>query len=113
MSNEHVATLFDYWSTPSKAQTLREKYEQFNQANPWVFQSLAGMAIELQERGVEHYGIAALFEVLRYEHTMRTNDSSTPFKLSNSYRAFYARDIMATFPDLDGFFTTRPSVADD
>lgn len=93
--------------------TLRGKYERFNDSNPWVFQALAHMAIDLKARGVEHYGIAALFEVLRYQHTMSTTDDSSPFKLSNSYRAFYARDIMQRFPELDGFFVTRPSIADD
>ena len=93
--------------------SLRQKYERFNDSNPWVFQALAHMAIDLKARGVEHYGIAALFEVLRYQHTMNTTDDSSPFKLSNSYRAFYARDIMQRFPELDGFFVTRPSIADD
>ena len=93
--------------------TLRKKYEKFNEANGWVFQALAHMAIDLKARGVKQYGIAALFEVLRYQHTMSTTDELSPFKLSNSYRAFYARDIMAAFPELQDFFVTRPSVADE
>jgi hypothetical protein len=93
--------------------SLRLKYERFHQANPWVFNELARLALDLRARGVNQYGIAALFEVLRYQHTLRTNDGSSPFKLSNSYRAFYARDLMAAYPDrLAGFFVTRPSVAD-
>ena len=93
--------------------TLRSKYERFHDSNPHVFQSLAHMAIDLKARGVHQYGIAALFEVLRYQHTMSTTDDSSPFKLSNSYKPFYARDIMECFPELDGFFVTRPSIADD
>lgn len=93
--------------------TLRDKYERFNKANPHVFQSLAHMAIDLKAKGVQQYGIAALFEVLRYEHTMSTTDDSFQFKLSNSYKPFYARDIMAAFPELQDFFVIRPSVADE
>ena len=92
---------------------LRSKYERFHQDNPWVMEHLARLALDLRSRGVQQYGVAALFEVLRYQHTMRTNDVATPFKLSNSYRAFYARDLMRFYPALDGFFVTRPSVADE
>jgi hypothetical protein len=47
---------------------------------------------------------------LRYEHAI-TNDPSSEFKFNNNYRAFMAREIMQK-PMLEGFFSTRKSVAD-
>jgi hypothetical protein len=92
--------------------TIAERYAAFTQANPWVYQSLVRMARELKAKGIHHYGIAALWEVLRYDWTLRTADPNSQLKLCNDYRAFYAREIMLRVPDLDGFFTTRKSQAD-
>ena len=86
------------------------KYEAFKKANPWVMPTLTKMCYQLMHRGYTHYGIAALVEVLRYEYTL-TNDPSSEFKFNNNYRAFMAREIMQK-PMLEGFFSTRKSVAD-
>jgi hypothetical protein len=100
-------SLFDVLAVP--AEML--KYEAFKEANPWVLRTLTRMSYELQNRGYSHYGIAALIEVLRYEYAL-TNDPSSDFKFNNNYRAFFAREIMQTNPQLNGFFSTRKSVAD-
>ena len=92
--------------------TIAERYAAFTKRNPWVYQTFLRMARELKAKGIEHYGIAALWEVLRYDWTMRTSDPNSQLKLCNDYRAFYAREIMLRNPDLDGFFTTRKSQAD-
>ena len=86
------------------------KYEAFKTATPWVMPPLTKMCYQLMHRGYTHYGIAALIEVLRYEHAI-TNDPSSEFKFNNNYRAFMAREIMQK-PMLEGFFSTRKSVAD-
>jgi hypothetical protein len=100
-------SLFDVFITSDEML----KYEAFKKANPWVLRTLTRMSYELQERGYKHYGIAALIEVLRYEYAL-TNDPSSDFKFNNNYRAFFAREIMQMNPPLDGFFSTRKSVAD-
>ncbi len=87
------------------------KYEAFKEANPWVLPKLTRMSIDLRNRGFWHYGIAALVEVLRYDHAL-THDPSSEFKFNNNYKAFMAREIMQNNPMLDGFFSTRKSVAD-
>ena len=87
------------------------KYEAFKKANPWVMPTLTKMCYQLMHRGYTHYGIAALIEVLRYEHAI-TNDPSSEFKFNNNYRAFMAREIMQNNPMLEGFFSTRKSAAD-
>ena len=92
--------------------TTAERYAAFHRANPLVMELLVDMAYKLRARGVRHYGIAALWEALRYDWTIRTSDPSSQLKLPNDYRAYYAREIMARHPDLEGFFTTRKSQAD-
>lgn len=89
----------------------RLKYEAFKEANPWVMPALLQMVYKLHIQGHTHYGIAALVEVLRYQHAT-TNDLNSEFKFNNNYRAFMAREIMQNNPMLDGFFSIRKSVAD-
>jgi len=99
-------SLFDVLEVPAE----KLKYEAFKEANPWVMPALLKMVYKLHIQGHTHYGIAALVEVLRYEHAI-TNDPSSEFKFNNNYRAFMAREIMQK-PMLEGFFSTRKSVAD-
>lgn len=88
-----------------EALPLDERFERFHQLNPQVYLALRAMAVAMLEAGVRRYGIAGLFEVLRYEHVLRTRGEE--FKLNNSFRAFYARRLMEREPRLDGFFETR------
>ena len=64
------------------------------------------MALRLRERGRKRYGIATLFEVLRYRSDLTTTGSGG-FKLNNDFRALYARRLMDNEPELVGFFSTR------
>jgi len=89
-----------------------DRWQAFNYANPTVIVELTDMARRLKARGVEHYGIGALWEVLRYQRLV-TDDPTSNFKLNDHYRAYYAREIMARNPDLEGFFATRRSAADE
>jgi hypothetical protein len=88
-------------------QTLQQRFTVYHEANPQVYRRLVAMARELRSRGVQRYGIAALWEVLRYQSLTTTDTDGLPFKLSNNHRAYYARLIHQNEPDLDGFFTTR------
>ena len=89
----------------------RLKYEAFKEANPWVIESLTKMCYNIYNNGRDHYGIAALVEVLRYQHAI-AQDPNSEFKVNNNYRAYMAREIMQNNPMLEGFFSTRKSAAD-
>jgi len=95
-----------------RGQTLAERFAAFHATNPHVLTALRELALRLRRRGVKHYGIAALFEVLRFESMIRTADPEG-WKLNNSYRSFYSRLLMAQCAELDGFFETRTSAADE
>lgn len=89
----------------SPESTLEERFEEFHRANPHVYQELLKRALCLRERGVRRFGIAAIFEALRYEAAMETGGDT--WKLNNDYRAFYARLLMKNVVALNGFFEIR------
>jgi len=86
--------------------TLEDRFWQFHYSNPWVFEELVRLARFAKAQGQRKIGIAMLVERLRWSFEIETN-TNDQWKLNNSYRSFYARHIMATCPDLDGFFETR------
>ena len=93
-----------------RGQTLAERFQAFHQANPHVYAALRGMALAMKRRGMAHYSIKAMWEVLRFQAIATHGDA---YKLNNDYTAMYARKLMAEVPELDGFFETRKSKADD
>jgi hypothetical protein len=81
-------------------------FHKFHAENPWVYEELRLMALKLKRSGRESYGVAALFEVLRYEHAIQTK-SDDGLKLNNNYRALYARMLAQNEPELKEFFRMR------
>jgi len=82
---------------------------QFHAENPNVYDMALGIARRIQGFGVEHYGIGAIWEVLRYKYLETYGDV---YKLNNNYRAWYARFLMENEADLEGFFQLRSSPHD-
>ena len=87
--------------------SLDERFQQFHAENPWVYVTLVRLARKAKAHGQERYGIAALFEVMRWERMLQTKHNASDFKLNNNHRAYYARLIMNSNPDLAGFFEVR------
>lgn len=90
---------------PRDGASIEAEFRQFHEANPEVYCELVRLARRLQKSGQETYGIAGLFEVLRYDRYLSTDGK--PFKLSNNLRSRYARLIMEQEADLATFFRTR------
>jgi len=89
---------------PSHAAAFR----RFHAENPQVYQHLERLAFKLKNKGINRWGIKALWEVLRYELAISTNGPVGTFKLNNNYTAHYARLLMERNPrDLEGFFELR------
>jgi hypothetical protein len=80
---------------------------EFHIANPLVYNELRDYALDLQHKGRKHYGVKALFEVVRFHRALLTDDQLCEWKLNNSYTALYARLLMSNEPELRGFFRTR------
>jgi hypothetical protein len=90
--------------------TIEDNFNVFHNRNPHVYKNLVDMAKEyrLQRRSCR-VGIATLWEALRWSYLITTTDDD--FKLNNSYRALYARIIMANEPELRGLFETRRRIS--
>ena len=84
---------------------IEEKFEAFHAENPEVYAELVRLARRVRGAGRTRYGIATLFEVMRYRRDIQT--SGDVFKLNNNFRALYARKIMEENPELNGLFATR------
>lgn len=87
------------------SQQIYQQFLNFWNQNPQVYVRLKELALSLRRKGHERYSINGLFEVLRWEHAMRTTGDS--FKLNNNYRAWYARALMQNELKLRDFFETR------
>jgi hypothetical protein len=86
---------------------IERDFWAFHIANPCVYQELRDHALELRRRGRTHYGIKALFEVVRFHRALQTLDPKYEWKLNNNYSSLYARMLMANEPELRNFFHTR------
>lgn len=88
-----------------KDATIRQRFEAFHKANPHVYGHLVRLALDIRQRGHDKWGIANLFEVLRWESALYT--TGDPYRLNNNFRAWYARILMADNSELEGFFEVR------
>jgi hypothetical protein len=86
--------------------TLEQQFLAFHRTNPHVYQALRRLALELVGRGHRRIGIKMLFEVLRWQYALRTDDPNSEFKLNNAYTSFYAR-LLNQEPELCGCFELR------
>ena len=85
---------------------IAAQFEAFHTANPWVYHRLKALALDIKATGRDHYGMKALFEVLRFEHALAT-DKADGLKLNNNYTALYARKLGQEVPALEHFFKYR------
>ncbi len=84
---------------------IEDAFREFHAENPHVYRLLRDGALELRLAGWKHFGIAALYEGLRYQRALET--TTDDFKLNNDFRALYARLLMEQEPELHGLFETR------
>ena len=102
----------DIFNTPAQRGrlSLKERFDAYHAMNPHVYRALVKLARQLVRRGHRNLGIKMLFEVLRWQSMIETNDPnprSDEYKLCNDYTAHYARLMMAREPDLEGVFRLR------
>jgi hypothetical protein len=72
-----------------------------------TFGEIVKRARGLRRRGWRRFGIAALWEQIRFDRTIALGPDVEGFRLNNSYRSLMAREVMARAKDLDGFFELR------
>ena len=69
------------------------------------FENLEELAFKLINRGVKHFGIALLYENLRWHYLMSTTGDD--FRLNNSWRSHYARLLIERHPEWESIIETR------
>ena len=57
----------DDYEPPTPIDTIQSKFEDFHRINPWVFDRLERLTIDLLARGQAKVGLKMLFEVLRWQ----------------------------------------------
>jgi hypothetical protein len=93
---------------------LRQAFEDFDQANPHIWELFMQFACEVRVHH-SHFSADAVLHRIRWEvATTTTEYEAGSYKINNNYSAFYARKLMAADPeDFAGFFRTRTSAADE
>lgn len=98
--------------SPRKRKTAAQRraereaaFERFHAENPEILQRLASMALRLKSRGINHYGLRALWEAMRYDLSVETTGKQ--YKLNDHFPPMFARLLMEQWPQLDGMFETR------
>ena len=85
--------------------SAEEQFQAFHRDNPFVYTLIVRYARKAKRRGFQHYGIGALWEIIRWD--LLASSKSEDYKLNNNFRSRYARMVMKYQPDLEGFFETR------
>jgi hypothetical protein len=83
---------------------LFNEWYVYHQENPHIYQWICRLARQAEQAGHSHYGIATIWEKIRWEITVGTNDKH--FKMPNNHRAYYARHWNTEHPRTDPFFRT-------
>lgn len=106
--NEQLELTFDIrLPEPSKTRSIGESFEMFHELNPSVYRNLVLLCRQLAGRGRRKIGMKMVFEVLRWNYMLATDDPNSEYRLNNNYTSRYARLIGQQEPDLAGLFETR------
>lgn len=107
---EDQASLFDaapVLRPAASGGTIQEAFEAFHAANPWVYDALCRLTRRGLAGGRRRLGIGMLFEVLRWNVLLATDDPASDFKLNNNYRSRYVRLMLTEHEEWSGVFELR------
>jgi hypothetical protein len=85
--------------------SIQERFEEYDAANPDVYELLTRFVGELHNFGVTRYGIAAFIERIRYDYAI--SNRLDEFKINNNLRSRYVRKLVADFPEYEHMFECR------
>ncbi len=85
---------------------LERKFREFHRDNPQVYNRLREEGLALLSRGHKRFGIALLYERLRWMTLVSTWSDEYDLKLPNNFRAYYARKLMEENPEFEDVFHT-------
>jgi hypothetical protein len=115
MNNQQIHLEFCPIIEEGKECGIHNRFLKFHENNPEVYNNLVRLARWFRSKSGNHnrkIGISMLYETLRWHFYMNIDMGEEEFKLSNDFRAPYARLIMQNERDLSDAFNTRTSVVD-
>jgi hypothetical protein len=95
----------DFESPAARETRPDREFREFHERNPRVYATLVRLAREARARGKQRIGAKMLWERMRWELTLETDDPA--FKLNNNHCSRFSRLLMQQEPDLAGIFETR------
>jgi len=104
--DEEECTVVPFPNSLPKSKTQR-RFERFHLLNPHVYNDIEDIALSMHAQWDKNNkgSISLIYERLRWLHAVKTRGEK--YRLSNDFRAYYARLVMARNPKLDGFFNLR------
>lgn len=110
MISEPSLPLLDLVSRYDLEHVDARAFAEYHADNPKVYGLLRRFALEARRAGRDRLSINLLFERVRWYTDVETVGDS--FKVNNTFRAWYARLLMAEEPELAECFETRKAKAD-
>lgn len=86
--------------------SIESRFRQFHTDNPHVLKEMERLAKVWFESGKSSLGVQLLFEVMRWDRSIKTK-SSDEFKVNNDFAAHYARMMIARNPEWTGRIRVR------
>ena len=90
--------------------TLSDRFNEYDRDNPDVWDLFKRFTKDALKAGHDRFSSQSIIERIRWETSVQWRGE---FKINNDYAAFYARKYHKQFPQCDGFFRPRNSVADN
>ena len=114
-----VAELLASGARCDRSGALWRDFLEFHKENPWVYERLRQMCLDLRWRGFNHYSTRTLIAVLRFEWDMKTGGSDVSIdggnrrvKLNDHHSPYYARLLIENEPSFAHFFELRHAEGD-
>lgn len=87
--------------------TIQAQFEEFHRKNPQVYRWLEYFTAQAVERGKHKLGIRMLWERVRWEVYMSTDDPSSEYKINDHYHSRYVRLLVSEHPEYKDLFEMR------
>jgi hypothetical protein len=94
-------------SGDARPPTIQEQFEEFHRRNPEVFALLERFTQQVVDRGRRKIGIRMLWERVRWEVMLSTEDPCSDYKINDHYHSRYVRLLIKAHPEWESLFELR------
>jgi hypothetical protein len=87
--------------------TIQQQFEEFHARNPEVLRLLEHFTQQAVDRGRKKLGIRMLWERVRWEVMLSTEDVNSDYKINDHYHSRYVRLLIKIHPEWETLFELR------